>query len=438
MSTHTSNQESGGHADLAHAARVQDHAAQRHAAEQGTVPHDSQTKGSRIPGFARMSGERRVEELAKRGVLDDSEKVHFLATGNLSVDQADQFIENCVGCFSLPLGIATNFVIDGQEILIPMAVEESSVVAAASHGAKMARSMGGFFSEPTPTIATCQIQIFTASDYPLEAKFHEHLPLVLEWASACHPSLIARGGGVVDAQLRSLPKPGYWVLHIHVDTLEAMGANIVNTIAEAVGRRLPEIFECEVGLKILTNLCDRRVTKVTTRVAFSALEVAGFNGEDAARRIERAWEFAWLDPYRAATHNKGTMNGIDPVIIATGNDWRAVEAGAHAYCARSGRYLPMTQWKVHDGFLEGKIELPIAVGTVGGVTKLHAGAASVLKLMGNPSSERLSVIAASVGLAQNLSALRALACEGIQKGHMALHERNLEMLRRYDDLLPKC
>lgn len=397
---------------------------------------------SRIPGFSRMSGERRVAELVERGVIAADERMHFLSPGNLSVEQADAFIENCVGCFSLPLGIATNFLVDGEEVLVPMAVEESSVVAAASHGAKMARSMGGFFSEPTPTIATCQVQIFTEPHFQLDALFALHEAKILQIAAECHPKLAARGGGVIGAELRSLPKPGYWVLHIHVNTLEAMGANIVNTIAERVGAALPELFECSIGLRILTNLCDRRLTRVSTKIAFRALEIAGFSGADAASRIERAWEFALLDPYRAATHNKGTMNGIDPVVIATGNDWRAVEAGAHAFCARSGRYHPMTTWKVVEeqtedgsrGYLHGEICLPIAVGTVGGVTRLHSGAHSALKLMGFPSSERLSAIIASVGLAQNLSALRALSCEGIQKGHMALHERNLEMLRRYDDI----
>jgi hydroxymethylglutaryl-CoA reductase len=408
---------------------------------------------SRISGFSRMSGEQRVDALIERGMLDPNERIHFLAPGNLTVEAADSFIENCVGCFSLPLGIATNFVLDGEEILVPMAVEESSVVAAASHGAKLVRSMGGFFSEATPTVATCQVQILTEPDVQLESLLQPLLQELKDEADACHPRLVARGGGVVGIQVRALPKPGYWALHVHVNTLEAMGANIVNTCAERLGALLPQRLPCKVGLKILTNLCDQRLTKVSARVSFKALELAGFSGEDAAERIERAWEFAWLDPYRAATHNKGTMNGIDPVVIATGNDWRAVEAGAHAYCARDGHYRPMTTWRVvrepedsglplrggvpFEPHLYGEICLPIAVGTVGGVTKLHSGAHAALKIMGFPSSARLSAIMASVGLAQNLAALRALACEGIQRGHMALHERNLEMLRRYDDVQPK-
>lgn len=390
---------------------------------------------SRIPGFSKLQGEERVAELVSRGALPPEERENFLLTGNLSVAQADQFIENCVGCFSLPLGIATNFIVDGQEVLVPMAVEESSVVAAASHGAKMARSLGGFFSEVTPTLATCQVQVIAEPTFNMPEAFAVLEGRIMDVASACHPRLLARGGGVESLELRSLPKPGYWVIHIHVDTREAMGANIVNTIAEEVGGFLKQEWPCQVGLKILTNLCDRRITRVRTRISFDALAFAGFSGEQAARGIEAAWEFAFLDPYRAATHNKGTMNGIDPVVIATGNDWRAVEAGCHAYAARDGQYRPMTTWQVSgEGYLEGHLELPIAVGTVGGVTRLHEGAQSALKLMGNPNSQRLSSIIGAVGLAQNLSALRALACEGIQKGHMALHERNLEMLRRYDDI----
>ena len=421
---------------------------------EGAAAHPDQAYSSRIPGFSRMSGQERVDELIARGVLAPEERMHFLSPGNLPVETADSFIENCVGTFSLPLGVATNFVLDGEEVIVPMAVEESSVVAAASHGAKLARSLGGFVSEPTPTIATCQIQIIAAPGFQIDVAVQQHLETLRRLAHDCHPRLVARGGGVTGIEVRPLPKPGYWVLHIHVDTLEAMGANIVNTIAERVGSVLPDLLPCDVGLRILTNLCDRRLTRVRTRVSFKALEIAGYSGDDAASRIERAWEFAWLDPYRAATHNKGTMNGIDPVVIATGNDWRAVEAGAHAYCARDGRYRPMTTWRVvrkasecdgepswmgrpFEPHLSGEICLPIAVGTVGGVTRLHAGALAALKLMNDPPSERLSAIMAAVGLAQNLSALRALACEGIQKGHMALHERNLEMLRRYDDPQPR-
>lgn len=403
----------------------------------GADTQKKSTISSRIAGFAQMNARARLAALVERGVFTQDEVHSFFSTQGLPIELAENFIENCVGAFSLPMGLATNFVIDGEELFIPMAVEESSVVAAASHGAKLARSAGGFRSRPTPTIATGQIQFFTDAALNVVSLFENVKSQIVELASSCHPRLVERGGGVRGIELRYLNKPGYYVIHIHVDTREAMGANIVNTIAETVGRNLPEFIPCSVGLKILTNLTLERLTQVTCEVDFSALEIAGFKGQDAAERIVRAWEFAALCPFRAATHNKGVMNGIDPVVIATGNDWRAVEAGCHAYASVSGRYSPMTQWSISENKkLCGKIELPIAVGTIGGVTKLHPTVIAALKLLGNPNSEKLSAIIASVGLAQNLSALRALACEGIQSGHMALHEKNIEMMRRYDHVPP--
>ena len=402
-----------------------------------TVPRDSHNVSSRIPGFAQMSSKARLGALIDRGLLSHDDAQTLLASGGLPLEYAESFIENCVGGFTLPLGIATNFLIDNQEILIPMAVEESSVVAAASHGAKLARSGGGFVTSPTQTVATCQIQFFCAPENSLNVveMFALLKPQLFALAQQCHPRLLARGGGVVDLELRTLGKPGYYVIHVHVDTREAMGANIVNTIAEEVGSALPALLPCRVGLKILTNLVVNRVTRVSCEVDQSALEMAGFSGTDAAHRIVEAFEFADLDPFRAATHNKGIMNGIDPVVIATGNDWRAVEAGCHAYASLSGSYKPLTQWSVAEsGNLRGEIAVPVAVGTVGGVTRLHPAVLSSLRLLGNPTADKLSGIIACVGLAQNLSALRALACEGIQRGHMALHEKNIEMMRRYDHL----
>ncbi|APJ05073.1 hydroxymethylglutaryl-CoA reductase, degradative [Silvanigrella aquatica] len=383
-----------------------------------------------------MNSKQRCQALVSRNILTQ-EEAHFLNnSGALSLNQAEKFIENCIGGFTLPLGIATNFLIDGQEIFIPMAVEESSVVAAASFGAKLARTCGGFFSEPTENIATCQIQFIVDASINIHAIFHEYLKeQIFTYAHQSQPRLAQRGGGVKSVELRSLAKPGYHVIHINVDTCEAMGANIVNSIAEEVGRKLPELLPCAVGSKILTNLTIHRVTKVKCEIEFSALERDGYSGEEAAKRICSVWEFADLDPFRAATHNKGIMNGIDPVVIATGNDWRAVEAGCHAFASLSGTYKPLTKWFINNNNrLQGEIALPIAVGTVGGVTKIHPSATACLKLMGSPSASRLSALIASVGLAQNLSAIRALGCEGIQKGHMALHEKNLEMMRQYDHL----
>lgn len=391
---------------------------------------------SRITGFAKMNVKSRVQALMHKGLVSQDEACHLINSGALPLEQADKFIENCIGGYTLPLGIATNFIVDSEEIFIPMAVEESSVIAAASYGAKLARSGGGFFSEPTKTITTCQIQFCVSPEIPMEEYFQQSVrEKIFQIAKESHPKLIQRGGGVQDIELRKLPKAGYYVIHIHVDTREAMGANIVNTIAEEVGFCLPSLFPCVVGSKILTNLALHRVTKVKCEVDYSVLERENFSGEDVARRICSVWEFADLDPFRAVTHNKGVMNGIDPVVIATGNDWRAVDAGCHAYASLTGQYKPLTRWFINkENRLQGEIELPIAVGTVGGVTRLHPSASSCLKLMGSPNASKLASIIASVGLAQNLSAIRALGCEGLQKGHMALHEKNLEMMRVYDHL----
>ena len=410
-----------------------------------TVLTESSDKGpmlasSRILGFAKLNSRGRLHALEERGLVASQDLNLFSSPEGLPLEYAESFIENCIGRFSLPLGIATNFLINGKELLVPMAVEESSVVAAASHGAKLARSGGGFFAEPTHTIATCQIQIKCPPEFSFFDFFHEQKEVLRSKADACHPNLLNRGGGVVDVELRTLQTPGRYVIHVHVDTKEAMGANIVNTVAEELGTYLSQNFKetgLEIGLKILTNLTTRRLTTVRCEILPDALAMAGFSGDEAINRIVEAFQFADQDPYRASTHNKGVMNGIDPVVIATGNDWRAVEAGCHAYAATRcpGEYKPLTHWeKSESGTLVGQITVPIAVGTVGGVTKLHPVASRCLKLLGNPSSSELSAIIASVGLAQNLSALRALACEGIQRGHMALHERNIEMLRRYDHL----
>lgn len=389
---------------------------------------------SRILAFAKMTPQERVQTLVERGILDTDDIDVLNNQKSLDIGQAEKFIENCIGTFSLPLGVATNFLIDGEDVLVPMAVEESSVVAAASFGAKLARSGGGFFSNPPKTISTAQIQFFLDPSQAFDLSlFKEIREYILHLGLTCFPKLVQRGGGVRDVELRTLNKPGYYVLHVHVDTCEAMGANIVNSLAEEVGRALPNFFPCAVGSKILTNLALHRLTTVRCEIEFSALERDGLSGEDVAKRICSVYEFADLDPFRATTHNKGIMNGIDPVVIATGNDWRAVEAGCHAYASLSGTYKPLTKWFINkNNRLEGEISMPICVGTVGGVTRLHPMARASLKILGHPNSAQLSVIMASVGLAQNLSALRALGCEGIQKGHMALHEKNLEMMRKYD------
>lgn len=385
---------------------------------------------SRLPGFYELPiGERRnaVSRFASLESFDGSALGSF---GALTPELTDVFIENAVGTYALPLGIATNFRINDQDILVPMAVEETSVLAAASHGAKLARQGGGFVTSSTAPIMTGQIQIFPKEDVDFDTLLLDKKREILDYANEGQERLIARGGGARDLTWRYIPEIKSIVLYLDVDTQDAMGANIVNTLCEKVSSLVASYFECDVGLRILTNLTDKRLARAQCTVPAKAFNSKEFQGEHVVERIEQAYLFARYDVYRASTHNKGVMNGIDPVVIATGNDWRAVEAGAHAYCCREGVYRPMTIWKKNaDGDLEGSIELPMAVGTVGGVTKLHPTAQAALKLLGNPSAQALAEIICAVGLAQNLSALRALASEGIQRGHMSLHQRNLQMAR---------
>lgn len=387
---------------------------------------------TRLPGFYSLSPAERVEISAKMGSLDEHEKRALESTGSLTSSLVDTFIENGVGAFELPLGVATNFMIDGEELLIPMAVEETSVLAAASHGAKLARYGGGFKTHTTDSIMTGQIQLFIPPNVNYDQILKENLDEMIKFANSAHENLVRRGGGVKEVTWRYINELKCLVIHLHVDTCDAMGANIVNTMCEKVSILVAQYFDqCETGLRILTNLTDRRIAIAECTVPKTAFKHRHFSEEEVVDRIVKAWEFAYFDPYRAATHNKGVMNGIDPVVIATGNDWRAVEAGAHAYCCKDGQYRPMTTWsKTLHGDLVGKIELPMAVGTVGGVTKLHPTARAALKLLGNPGAQKLAGILCAVGLAQNLSAIRALATEGIQQGHMFLHQKNTRLLNQ--------
>ena len=398
---------------------------------------DSKNKNysSRIPGFAKLNFKERVEVLLDRGILSQNDIHTLKKSGALPKVLSESLIENSIGTFELPLGIATNFVIDNEPILIPMAIEESSVVAAASYGAKLALNLGGFKTKSPKSIATAQI-LFEPHDKNtnfaslFDGNMKDDL---MAKARESIPRLLKRGGDVEDIELRNLGDNLY-VFHIHVNTCEAMGANLVNTIAEHLGSYLPKVFPCQVDCKILTNLTLKRLAHARCEIPFDALKRNDLDGYETASRIVKVCRFADKDPFRAATHNKGVMNGIDAVVIATGNDWRAVESGCHAYASYTGSYKPLTRWSIESKKLIGEITCPIAVGTVGGVTKLHPMASTSLRILGNPSSSRLSAIIASVGLAQNLSAIRALACEGIQKGHMALHEKNLEMLKTYDHM----
>lgn len=399
---------------------------------------------SRLPGFYELPITERLKLISELTKLSDDARAALGHFGTLTGALTDVFIENAVGTMSLPLGIATNFQINGRDVLVPMAVEETSVVAAASHGAKLARAGGGFTTEVDDPIMTGQIQLLMPPPKDGHTVIDEILstnaPDLIAYANRGHERLVERGGGAKSLTWRYLPEITSLVVHLQIHVGEAMGANIVNTMCEKLSAVLPELFpDCPVGvgLRILTNLSDQRCVRVSCRVPHTALTTREFAGKDVVDRIVMAYEFAAADIYRATTNNKGVMNGIDPVLIATGNDWRAIEAGAHAYACRSGRYQPMASWRRdehHD--LHGFMEIPMAVGVVGGVTKLHPTTQAALQVMGSPNAQELAGIVAAVGLAQNLSALRALASEGIQRGHMSLHQSNLDLLRRHEARRP--
>ncbi len=367
---------------------------------------------------------RRIEVAAalEPGTLDGLD-------AGLGIDSADKMVENVIAVFDIPLGVATNFVIDGRETLVPMAIEEPSVVAAASNGALRARAGGGFFTEVDESLTVAQIELRQVPDLrrareEIEASRQE----VMTIADASVPELVGLGGGARDLEIRLLDDGETVVVHLVVNCLDAMGANAVNSMAEAVAPRLAEITGGTVGLRILTNLADRRLARACCAIPVSSLGRRSAPGEAVRDGVVAAYRFAAMDPYRAATHNKGIMNGIDAVTIATGNDWRAIEAGAHAFASRRGRYEPLTRWSVgKDGKLVGKIELPLAMGTVGGAARVHPAARLARQILGIERSRDLARIVAAVGLAQNLAALSALATEGIQAGHMALHARSLAL-----------
>jgi hydroxymethylglutaryl-CoA reductase len=387
---------------------------------------------SRLPGFYRAPLEQRQAELARQLGLQ-GEDLQVLASGGLLPPAADRVIENVVGVYALPLGLGLNFLINGQDRLIPMAVEEPSVVAAASNAARMARVGGGFRAETDESIMIAQIELREVADpAAATAAITAARPEIMGMADRTLPELLQFGGGCRGLEVRALPDRRL-IVHLHLDCRDAMGANMVNTVAEAVAPALAELTRGRVGLRILSNLADRRVVRASARIPFAALageasaqgssrEVEA-RGAELAHAIEAASRFAEDDPYRAATHNKGIMNGVDPVVIATGNDWRGIEAGAHAYAARDGRYRPLSIWRVEPDALCGRLEMPMALGTVGGTLTVHPGARLALRILGVSTARELAGIIGSVGLAQNLAALKALASEGIQRGHMALHRR---------------
>jgi hydroxymethylglutaryl-CoA reductase len=385
------------------------------------------TISSRMPGFYNKTLTERLQAISEQSGLSQEEAEAF-STNGLNSDGAEHMIENVVGLYSLPIGIATNFRVNHKEVLVPMVIEEPSVVAGASLAARLAREGGGFSASSDEPVMIAQMQILDVVN-PHQARLAllAQKQRLLEFAATTDPVIIKLGGGPREIEVRIL-EDGQVVLHLLYDCRDAMGANTVNTAAEALKPMVEEITGGRVNLRILSNLADQRLARSTCVIPTSALTFDKFDGEFVRDRIIEAYAFAAADPYRATTHNKGIMNGVDAVVIATGNDWRAIEAGAHAYAARSGKYTSLSQWGTDkDGNLVGTLEMPMAVGIVGGATKVHPSARAALKIMGIQSARELAEIIVSVGLAQNFAAIRALATEGIQRGHMSLHARQLAM-----------
>jgi hydroxymethylglutaryl-CoA reductase len=389
---------------------------------------DMATKSSRLTGFYKQPLGERIERVARWAELT-TEETSVLRSA-MELGRADRMIENVVGLHALPLGIGVNFRVNGRDVLVPMAIEEPSVVAGASYAAKLVRAGGGFQASTTPPEMIGQIQVLDVANLEvarsaLLATRQELLTL----ADETDPVIVKLGGGARDLAIRVLEDTAVGpmlVVHLIFDCLDAMGANAVNTACEALAPKVEQITGGRVLLRILSNLADRRLTRARCVVPVGELATEDFSGGRVAQSVVEAWAFAAADPYRAATHNKGIMNGVDAVVIATGNDWRAVEAGAHAYAARSGRYTALSTWALDsEGNLTGELEMPLALGIVGGATRAHPGAQVAIKVLDVQTARELAEIVAAVGLAQNLAALRALATEGIQRGHMRLHARQV-------------
>lgn len=387
-------------------------------------------QGTKAKKFRDMDVAERLAHLEESTALTAKDLFAYSAEGGLSVSRAADMIENAVGVYGLPIGIAQNFLINGRMVPIPMVTEEPSVVAAASMAAKLVMAGGGFAATTTGNEMIGQLQVSRLPDLQkateaLEARKDELLLI----ARQANLKNVARGGGPRGIEIRQFtqsPVGPFLVLHLIYDVCDAMGANMINAVMERLAKPVAEITGGKVGLRILSNLADRRLAKASCKIPVHALAFENFSGEQVRDGIIEAWAFAAVDPYRAATHNKGIMNGVDAVVMATGNDWRAVEAGAHAYAVKKGHYGSLTRWKKGShGELVGEIELPMPVGIVGGATRVHPTAIANLKLMQVESARELGGIIAAVGLAQNLGALRALATEGIQRGHMALHARQM-------------
>ncbi len=377
----------------------------------------------------------RLNLLAQMANLSEAD-VAALRNG-LSFEQADHMVENVVATYALPLGIVTNLVVNGREVLAPMVIEEPSVVAGCSFAAKLARAGGGFTATADAPIMIGQMQVLDVPDInQARQAIAEATPELIEWLNVQNPITRDPYTRTVGIETRSISGMGVGtvihmlIVHVLYDAGDAMGANMINTVCEALTPRIEALSGGRVNLRILSNLADHRLVRAKCRVLAADLvdEKAGTSGLPVVNRIVEASLFAEIDPYRATTHNKGIMNGIDAVAIATGNDWRAIEAGAHAYASRTGRYTSLTRWRINDeGDLTGEIEMPLAAGMVGGATRVHPSARAALKIMGVKTGRELAEVMASVGLAQNFAAIRALASEGIQRGHMSLHARQVAM-----------
>lgn len=376
---------------------------------------------SRIAGFYKLNLPNRLKVLFERGSLSEDAKTLLTRGGGLDVSIADAMSENVIACHALPLSLGLNFRINNKDYLVPMATEEPSVVAAASHAAKLARINGGFIGSAEPSIMTAQIQLSGIKAIDAIQKVKENSDELLAIGNASIPRMVERGGGCKEIQLNILDKHrGICVALVDVDVGDAMGANMVDTVAESIAPKLTQLLDGEMGLRILTNLPLKRMVTVSTTIAMEAV------GEKLSKGIAAASEFAELDPMRAVTHNKGIMNGIDATALALGQDWRAIEAGAHGYAAYFGAYKPLATWHVESNGLVGTLKMPLAVGTVGGSTRSHPGVKAAFEVIGVSSAGELATVMASVGLASNFAALKALAGEGIQKGHMRLHNRRFE------------
>lgn len=380
---------------------------------------------SRIPGFYREHVSNRLRVMIETGLLSEESVGHLKDGGRLTLDVADRMSENVIGVHGLPLSIALNFRVNNCDVLVPMAVEEPSVVAAASNAARQVRMTGGFFGEATAPIMTTQVQFDDVPDPGrAKARVEAERERIFQIADAAIPGMVRRGGGCRDLDVRVLDEDhGVLVVHLYVDVGDAMGANVVDAVAEAVAPHIHVLTGGTVGLRILSNLPLRRRVLVQCDVSVDAL-----GGPELADGIVKASRFAELDPFRAVTHNKGVMNGIDAVALAMGQDWRSLEAGAHAFASLSGSYKPLVVWHRTESGIHGELDMPMAVGTVGGSTRVHRGVRAAFELMGVKNAGELAIVMGAAGMASNLAALRALAGEGIQRGHMRLHSRKEEVL----------